>query len=160
MILPDIESSVGAETTIVKTTIEAASAGTGQRGRPETILLVEDETFVREVTAEVLASAGYKLVIARCAAEALKAFPGCCEPLDLLLADVVMPELSGRQLARELELFYPRIRVLLMSGYAEQLTRCELSLYDEECLAKPFSISTLLRKVREMLDKPVDLKPD
>ncbi|MFZ0278702.1 MAG: response regulator [Candidatus Sulfotelmatobacter sp.] len=91
---------------------------------PQTILLVEDEAFVRKVTAEVLESAGYRLVIAADAGEAL-AYRGRLAP-DLLLADVIMPGMSGRELASEFTRLYPNTRVLLMSGYEEQLADHEL----------------------------------
>ncbi len=93
---------------------------------PQTILLVEDEAFVRKVTAEVLESAGYRLVIAESAEEAL-AYRGRPAP-DLLLADVVMPGMSGRELAAEFTCLYPSTRVLLMSGYAGELTDHVFSL--------------------------------
>jgi two-component system, cell cycle sensor histidine kinase and response regulator CckA len=128
----------------------------GPRGGPQTILLVEDEAFVRKVTAEVLESAGYRLVIARNAAEALETYRGFSTPPDLLLSDVVMPGMSGGELARELQNLCPHPRVLLMSGYVEKLSRSDLSPTDSEYLAKPFSIQTLLRRVREALDKPFD----
>ena len=121
-------------------------------GGPETILLVEDEGFVRKVTAEVLESAGYKLVIARSGAEALDAYRQLSNPVDLLLADVVMPGMSGRDLAAEFESLCPRARVLLMSGYAGQLAGCQVSPYGKTYLAKPFSVQTLLKRVREVLD--------
>jgi CheY-like chemotaxis protein len=121
-------------------------------GGPETILLVEDEGFVRKVTAEVLESAGYKLVIARSADEALEAHRRLSTPIDLLLADVVMPGMSGCDLAAEFQSLRPRIRVLLMSGYTVQLAWCHLSPYAKTYLAKPFSERVLLRKVREVLD--------
>jgi CheY-like chemotaxis protein len=120
---------------------------------PETILLVEDEAFVRKVTAEVLESAGYRLVIAGSAVEALEASRGGTRPVDLLLADVVMPGMNGRELAAEFETLYPRARVLLMSGYAEQLALCASVPYDKKYLAKPFSVPVLLGRVREVLDK-------
>jgi len=157
----DLNSCAGPEAVIQETEPEAlpgigsALVAAGQWGGPETILLVEDEAFIRKVTAEVLESAGYRLVIARSAAEALEAYRGCSWPLDLLLADIVMPGISGLELATELEGFYPHARVLLMSGYVEQLARCELSSRGKDYLAKPFSIRMLLRKVREVLDKPV-----
>jgi|SRR5580704_2922548 CheY-like chemotaxis protein len=141
--------------TISETTISATFAEAAQWGGPETILLVEDEAFVRKATAEALESAGYRLVIARGAAEALEAYRRCSWPVDLLLADIVMPGMSGRELATEFETFHPRARVLLMSGYAEQLACCALHANDEPHLAKPFSIPLLLRRVREVLDKPV-----
>jgi CheY-like chemotaxis protein len=171
--LPVIGAVVAAETMIAgtmiagamiagtmtgQTALRAACAGPGQWGGPETILLVEDEAFVRQVAVEALESAGYKLVIARNAPEALEAYRRCSQPVDLLLADVVMPGMSGRELATEFETLYPRTRVLLMSGYAEQLALCELSPYRKTYLAKPFSMPTLLRRVREVLDaNPLDL---
>jgi CheY-like chemotaxis protein len=121
-------------------------------GGPETILLVEDEGFVRKVTAEVLASAGYRVVIADSSADALVAYRRLSVPVDLLLADIVMPGMSGRDLAAEFESLCPRARVLLMSGYAGQLASCLLSPCGKTYLAKPFSARTLLIKVREVLD--------
>ena len=122
------------------------------RGGPETILLVEDEDFVRKVAAVVLESAGYELIIARSGAEALDVYGQLSEPVDLLLADVVMPGMSGRDLAAEFDSLCPRARVLLMSGHAGQLARCQGSGYGTTYLAKPFSVRTLLKRVREVLD--------
>jgi two-component system, cell cycle sensor histidine kinase and response regulator CckA len=113
---------------------------------------VEDEAFVRNMTAEVLGSAGYKLVIAGSGAEALEACRMCSEPVDLLLADVVMPGMGGRELAAEFESSCPGARVLLMSGYPEQLALCDLPTNGKGQLAKPFSVEMLLQRVREVLD--------
>jgi len=119
---------------------------------PETILLVEDEAFVRKVTAEVLESAGYRLMVASGAVEALDVCHKNPERIDLLLADVVMPGMNGRDLAAEFEILCPQAQVLLMSGYSEQLALSEQCAHDKKYMAKPFSISTLLRRVREALD--------
>jgi CheY-like chemotaxis protein len=146
----------GSEPAISETITGAAFAEASEWSGPETILLVEDEAFVRNATAEVLESAGYRLVVAGSAAEALMAYRSCSRPVDLLLADIVMPGKDGRELATELENFYPRARVLFMSGYAEQLAWCGSSACDKHYLAKPFSSPMLLRRVREVLDKPVD----
>jgi len=142
------------ETLLHETVFAVASPEAWRRSASETILLVEDQAFVRQAVAEILESAGYQLVVAGSAAEALCVCGATPKPLDLLLADVVMPGISGRELAAQLEGFYPRTRVLLMSGYAEQLARSDSSLYCEEYLAKPFSVGTLLRRVREVLEKP------
>lgn len=151
---PDIASVAAADALI-----PAAFSEEGQAGGAETILLVEDEKFVRKVTSEVLESAGYRLVSARSAAEALEAQSACPEPIDLLLADLVLPGKSGHQLAYEFAGLCPHTRILLMSGYAEQLALGGLSAHGREYLAKPFSSRTLLRRVREALDKyPVDLR--
>src|SRR5580692_13045576 len=123
-----IGETVSGEKMIVETipsdTMAAVAFAATRRCAPETILLVEDEAFVRNATAEVLESAGYRLVVAGSAAEALMAYRSCSRPVDLLLADIVMPGKDGRELATELENFYPRARVLFMSGYAEQLAWC------------------------------------
>lgn len=104
-------------------------------------------------------SAGYRLVIATSAAEAFEACRRNSRPVDLLLADVVLPGMSGRDLADEFETLCPRARVLLMSGHAEQLAGCGQSRHGEKCLAKPFSIRVLLKRVREALDaNPFDLR--
>jgi len=128
-----------------------ATLGAPQWSGPETILLVEDEALVRKAAAEVLESAGYKLMVAGNSSEALAACHRCFEPVDLLLADVVMPGMNGLELASEFERIYPRPRVLLMSGYTEQLASLATP-HRNRYLAKPFSTHTLLKRVREVLD--------
>jgi len=117
----------------------------------EKILLVEDAAFVRNAAAEVLESAGYRVVIAGCSAEALEACRGGAKPADLLLADVVLPGGNGREFAKEFQRLCPGAPVLLMTGYPEQLNLCEASGESQPYLAKPFSSRVLLRKVREVL---------
>lgn len=114
-------------------------------------MLVEDEAFVRTVTIEVLQSAGYRIVAA---ANATQALESCGEPerVDLLLTDVVMPGMSGRELAAQFRVVFPLGRVLLMSGYADELALCELSSQSKNYLGKPFSVGALLQRVREVLD--------
>jgi CheY-like chemotaxis protein len=140
-------------TFVFEAAIAAGLVNTCQWGGKETILLVEDEALVRKATGEALQSAGYRVVIADSATQALEAYRESSEPVDLLLADVVMPGISGRELAQKFFFLCPHIRIILMSGYVEQLTLCELSPYRKEYLAKPFSISTLLQRVREVLDR-------
>jgi two-component system cell cycle sensor histidine kinase/response regulator CckA len=151
--LPGMVFAAVGVTMLVETVPCAAFVEPVPWGGTETILLVEDEGFVRKVTAEVLESGGYKVVIAGNAGEALEAYRRLSAPVDLLLADVVMPGMSGRELATEFESLCPSARVLLMSGYAGQLAWCEVSPYGKTYLAKPFSVRILLRKVREVLDE-------
>jgi two-component system, cell cycle sensor histidine kinase and response regulator CckA len=115
----------------------------------ETILFVEDETFVREVTAEVLRAAGYRVLPAPDAAAAALAYD--FEHVDMLLSDVVLPGESGHTLARRLKRARPKLKVLLMTGYAEQMIRQKACM--SECLPKPFSVEMLLKKVRQTLDR-------
>lgn len=138
----------------------AASADTQQWGGKETILLAEDEAFIRNAAGEALESAGYKVLVVGNAAQALEAHRNCGKQVDLLLSDLVMPGISGHELANELLVLCPNVRVLFMSGYAEQLAMCQLSPYGRKYLAKPFSISALLRSVREVLDiDRLDMNP-
>jgi two-component system, cell cycle sensor histidine kinase and response regulator CckA len=120
----------------------------------ETILLVEDEAFVREVTGEVLRSAGYEVLIARNAAEAAGVYSARLGGVELLLSDVVLPGENGRALARRLRRENPELKVLLVTGYADQMgLQGAQNGADEECLAKPFSTEVLLRRVRQRLDR-------
>jgi two-component system, cell cycle sensor histidine kinase and response regulator CckA len=121
----------------------------------ETILLVEDEAFVREVTSEVLHSAGYRVLAAKNAVEADRLYSAYrdaqCGEIGLLLTDVVLPGESGRELSRRLRRENPGLKTLLVSGYVEQLARLEAER--EEFLAKPFSTEALLRRVKHLLQQ-------
>jgi CheY-like chemotaxis protein len=120
-------------------------------GGAEVILFVEDEAFVREVTTQVLRSAGYHVMAAKNATEAMQVYDRRSNEVELLLTDVVLPGETGRVLAARLRQRNPALNVLLVSGYAEQM-----GLQDgdqEECLAKPFSTEVLLRRVRQQLDR-------
>ncbi|MFZ1139490.1 MAG: response regulator [Candidatus Sulfotelmatobacter sp.] len=120
-------------------------------GGAETILLVEDEAFVREVTCEVLQSTGYRVLTAKNAAEAKCVYEQRGGEVDLLLTDVVLPGETGRALACRLQRETPLLKILLVTGYAEQMGLREAKA--EELLAKPFSTETLLRRVRQLLDR-------
>ena len=135
----------------------SASSDTHYWRGNETVLLVEDQAFVRKATADALESAGYRVLLAGSAAQAWTVYRQCLEAVDLLLADVVMPGTSGRELAAEFAILCPQVRILLMSGYIEQLTSCKSGPYRKQYLAKPFSIPILLQRVREALDgNPLD----
>lgn len=120
-----------------------------------TILLVEDESFVREVTREVLRGAGFSVVAVRSAAEAFRLYQEVGDGMDLLFTDVILPGETGPKLAARLRLENPQLHVLYMTGYAEQMKRLEAR--HEAFLAKPFSSETLLEAVRRVLSSG---KPD
>lgn len=120
-------------------------------GHTETILFVEDEAFVREVTCEVLQSAGYGVLTAKNAAEAALLYDQRRGEIQLLLTDVVLPGETGRSLALKLKRQNPKLKILFVTGYAEQMALQETN--SEECLAKPFSTEVLLRRVRLVLDQ-------
>jgi two-component system cell cycle sensor histidine kinase/response regulator CckA len=115
-----------------------------------TILYVEDEAFVHEVTAEVLRAAGYQVLPAKNAAEAGDIFQEYRLDVDLLLTDVILPGETGRELAAKLRRTTPRLKVLYVTGYTE-LMAVRLAA-NEDCLAKPFSTDALLERVRRMMD--------
>ncbi len=120
----------------------------------ETILLVEDETPVRELVQNVLQMYGYKVLIAS-SEEAISLVQQSHKPVDLLLVDVVMPKHSGRELAEQLTLLQPGLRVLYMSGYTDDIiVRHGVLESGVAFLPKPFTPSALLSKVREVLDTP------
>jgi DNA-binding NtrC family response regulator len=120
----------------------------------ETILLVEDEAFVREVTGEVLASAGYTVLKAGNAEEALWTFCRHEGEVHLLLTDVVMPGKSGRDLAAELRSLSPGMKTIVTSGYSESVALLDGGQDSSvSFLAKPFSVQSLMQKIREMLDE-------
>lgn len=121
------------------------------RNSGETILFVEDEAFVREVIGEVLRSAGYRVLTASSAAEAVSVFNACRGELQLLLTDVVLPGETGRVLAAKLLREKIGLKVLLVTGYTEEITG--LDAKHEECLRKPFSTAVLLQRVRQLLDQ-------
>jgi two-component system, cell cycle sensor histidine kinase and response regulator CckA len=119
-------------------------------GRAETILYVEDEDFVRDVTSEVLRSAGFRVLAVQNASEALATYDKCLGHIDLLVSDVILPGETGPALAKSLKVRNPALAVLLVTGYAEEMARQKTEY--SQCLAKPFSTEVLLRKIRELLD--------
>jgi CheY-like chemotaxis protein len=120
----------------------------------ETILLVEEEQMVRNLVRAALQSYGYTLLEADHGYQALAMAQHLTEPIDLLLTDVVMPQMSGRELAERLKAMHSQIKILFMSGYTDdEVIRHGLQTAKVEFLPKPFSPSALAAKVREILDK-------
>jgi len=116
----------------------------------ETILLVEDEEPVRELVRRVLEDFGYRVLAASRPSEAQRLAAG--SEIDLLLTDVVMPEMSGYELATRVRLARPDARTLFMSGYAHKALGDAGELPDGELLRKPFSTEELTAAVRAVLD--------
>ncbi len=120
-----------------------------------TILLVEDEEAVRELAQLILNSSGYDVLTARCGNEALDIVRDTNRNIDLLLSDVVMPDLSGSELARQVQQMRPGIRVLYMSGYTDdQIVRGGVRTSTNSFLQKPFTPSSLTGKILEVLREP------
>ena len=122
----------------------------GNEPTRETILLVEDEPAVRQLFAQALVRAGYKVHEARNGREALEVFDQHGDSVDLLLTDMRMPFMGGAELASQLRTRRGTLKLLCISGYAGGH---ELE-FSGDFLAKPFSRDQLLAKVREILDRP------
>jgi len=129
-----------------------ADAGS-HRGRG-TILLVEDETFLRDATCEILESAGYRVLKTRNAREAFSAFSQYRPIVRLLLTDVVLPGQNGRDLANEIRATCPHLRIIFISGYPENVVTRQ-GIHEEGMfyLPKPFSLQSLTRKVKQVLEQ-------
>jgi len=119
----------------------------------ETILLVEDEPDVRDFVGEVLKSRDYTVLEARDGEDALRVVQQYREPLHLVLTDVMMPKLGGRELVTRLLARHPHLGVVYMSGYtAEALGARGVLEAGAILLAKPFTPQQLVTKVRQVLD--------
>ena len=119
----------------------------------ETLLLVEDEAAVRSSVRRLLEWHGYTVLEARNGAEALRVYQAHEGRIDLILTDVVMPEMGGHELVERLRESRPDLRVLFMSGYAERAFISDGSMpVGTGYLEKPFTVETLMRRLREVLD--------
>jgi signal transduction histidine kinase/CheY-like chemotaxis protein len=157
-----VESAPGIGTTFiihlprVHTPIEAAEIESVPQLAPhgaETILLVEDETVVRDLVRQVLQATGYVVLEAANGEQALQLSTAHQSPIQLLLADVVLPGLSGPEVAEQLASTRPEIQVIYMSGYAQNtIKRYRIPQGQHLFLQKPFTPATLLANVREVLD--------
>jgi CheY-like chemotaxis protein len=146
VVLPRADGEAGAE------------AGPAGRAAPprgsETVLVAEDEPAVRELAAEVLRRSGYEVLEAADGAEALAVFRSHPGPIDLVVTDVVMPGGGGRVLAGRVEAERPGVRVLYLSGYADDPGVRDGEAGGGPFLQKPFTPHALAAKVREVLDAP------
>jgi two-component system cell cycle sensor histidine kinase/response regulator CckA len=118
---------------------------------PPTVLVVEDEEEVRSLTRDVLEMHGYAVLEALDPDDALRLGGSHPGPIDLLITDVVMPRMSGPDLARRLRAGRPTLRVLCMSGYPESTDRPAGDTTWNAWLQKPFNPDGLIAKVRECL---------
>jgi len=123
-------------------------------GGNETILLVEDEAALREITASILRSAGYTVVEADSATKAIQLADTHSEAIHLLLTDVIMPHMSGVALSQRLKTSMPHLKVIFASGYGGDELAKQLSVApDAVLLSKPFSKASLLALVHAVLHR-------
>ena len=156
-----LQSDIGVGTTFhiylprVEESTEAscpAKSPERENGGTETVLLVEDEDSVRELVRETLMSRGYKVLEAENGESGLRVAESHKGHIDLLITDVVMPGIGGRELAKKLLLMRPNLGVLFLSGYTEDAVVNHGALGPGRAfLQKPFTLQSLARKVREVL---------
>jgi len=145
--LPQVE--VTEEKTVPETRTVLVTAPTGT----ETVLLVEDQDGIRDLVREFLGRKGYKVLHAIDGNDALRIADEHKEQIQLLVTDIVMPNLGGRELARRLTHARPHMKVLFMSGYPEHTTLSgEVGDEHAAVLQKPFLLDTLARKIRSVLE--------
>jgi len=125
-------------------------------GRGETVLVVEDEVNVLQVTKRTLEQAGYRVLTASSLVQALAVTRATTGPIDLLLTDLVLPDGGGGDVAERISEMRPEIRVLFVSGYTDDpALRRGISESELEFLGKPYAPDRLVARVREVLDRPV-----
>jgi CheY-like chemotaxis protein len=124
-------------------------------GGTETILVVEDSESLRELACEILGENGYEVLEARSGAAAVECARRHPGRIDVVLTDVVMPGMSGRELGEKLAEERPALKVIFMSGYTDEaVVRHGVLAEGTAFIQKPFQLVTLLSKVREVLDRP------
>ena len=139
---------------------QRATPTTPHKNRPvgsETILLVEDDEEVRQVASRILRRNGYRVIEAGNGADALKVADNEDEAVDLIVTDIVMPEMGGTELAKRIREKQPDARILFTSGYTEDAVVRQSLLHEgESFIEKPFTPATLAKKAREMLNPDED----
>ena len=131
-------------------------SGEALTGGSETLLICEDDESIRQLMCRMLSERGYRVLAADNPANALSIVARHTGPLDLLVTDVVMGGMNGRQLAELVKCERPNLKVLFISGYTSNVIEHHGVLDDGvEFMQKPFTADDLTRRVREVLDGPV-----
>ena len=126
-------------------------AGASERSGRRRILLVEDEPFVREATCSILQNAGFEVLPAEDAREAMQVYEECGQSVDLVMTDMVLPGRTGQQLGQDLRQRSPELAVLVTSGYGEAAYEAESPEAHTYFLAKPYSRRALVEKIEAIL---------
>lgn len=116
-----------------------------------TILLVEDEPFVREATCSILENAGFWVLSATDACEAIRLYEECNRPIDLIMTDMVLPGRTGQELGCDLRARSPQLKILVTSGYGNAEYDTEDVVNRTYFLAKPYSRRSLVEKIEQIL---------
>ncbi len=154
----DSEPGIGTTVTVLlPSTEQEVRAGSepeqeAGHGTGETVLVVEDEPAMREVTRRILSGSGYHVLTAADGREAIEIVASAGGDIDVLLTDIVMPQMLGQETADRIRAFRPGVKVLFMSGYPQGLlgTQEEVEA-DVNLIEKPFAPVSLLAKLREIL---------
>jgi PAS domain S-box-containing protein len=147
LVFPQVEVSADS--------IPARTKSSGQSAGSETILLVEDDETVRRVVSRVLRSNGYKVIEAADGNEALLQAQRVT-PVDLLVSDLMMPNMDGRALGREITAKFPRMKLLFMSGHDIDRDENALLVSAERFISKPFTPAEMLTAIRGLLERSAD----
>jgi two-component system, cell cycle sensor histidine kinase and response regulator CckA len=155
-----VRSSVGAGTTLAiylplspGTPVPLSTPPRAVASGSETVLVVDDDPDIRKVLKRALTFAGYDVLLAADGGEALDLLDRDNRRVGLLLTDVMMPGVGGRELAERVRAGHPSVRILFSSGYAENAIAHHGVLADGvQFIAKPYSLQALTRKVRDVLD--------
>jgi CheY-like chemotaxis protein len=138
----------------VTSTAEDASGGAALPRGSETVLVVEDEESVRDVLHQMLEGNGYRVKMARDGAEAFQIADTHADAIHLLVTDVILPGMTGRDVVERITATHPAMKVLYISGYTEEaISRHGVISPGTAFLSKPFGAATFLLKVRELLDR-------
>jgi two-component system, cell cycle sensor histidine kinase and response regulator CckA len=138
-----------------------SNEGAEPRGRSETILVVEDDKTLRELTGRLLRNGGYRVIEAKDADEAIGVMATSEAGIDLLLTDVIMPDKSGPDLVKQVEQEHPKTRFVFMSGYSDDMVKLHgLLIREETFLEKPFTKRSLLVKVYSALHRESEKQLD
>ena len=123
-----------------------------ERSGRRRILLVEDEPFVREATCSILRNAGFEVLPAQDARQAMKVYEECGQSVDLVMTDMVLPGRTGQQLGQDVRKRSPEVAVLVTSGYGEAEYETEVPEAGTYFLAKPYSRRALVEKIETILE--------
>ena len=122
-----------------------------EQSHRRTILLVEDEPFVREATCSILENAGFYVLAATDACDAIRLYEECNRPIDLIMTDMVLPGKTGQELGEDLRARSPQLSVLVTSGYGNAEYETEDIVKGTHFLAKPYSRRGLVEKIEGIL---------
>ena len=126
----------------------------GSSSKIQTVLIVEDEDGVRLLAKDILELNGYAVMTAQNADEAIHIYKECRCLIDIMVTDVVMPQMSGAELTKKIREINPAVKVLYMSGYTDSdIVNQDIADTNAEFIQKPFTFNSILQKIQDLLNK-------